>query len=194
MKAEGIGLLSALLASTCCVVPVGLAVLGLGSLGVASWIEAYHWHFTAAAIVLLSVAWSYFLRERSHAKALAAELPNERTTKSSLAFATAVVAFFLGLNVYAAIGGGRAAVPAIAGADAGEVITIPVRGMSCVSCEYPIESNLRRIDGVLEAEASAGRSDVIVKTRHGAVSLEAIGEAIRAAGYEPDLAAAARQG
>jgi len=66
--------------------------------------------------------------------------------------------------------------------------------MSCVSCEWPIESNLKKLDGVLEADASAARSNVTVKVRPGAVSLDAIVAAVRAAGYEPDLAAAKREG
>ena len=199
MKAERIGYASAFLASTCCVVPVGLAVLGLGSLGVGSWIGAYHWHLTAAAAVLLGIAWFYFLREKRRAEAIAANVPNEGTTKASLSLASAIVAAFVALNVYTAIGsgaGGGAMLPAAAGVGAAEaaeeVITIPVRGMSCVSCEYPIESNVKNIDGVLEADASAERSDLIVKMRRGAVSLEAIAEAVRAAGYEAELDRARR--
>ena len=189
MKARPIAYLSALLASTCCVVPVGLALLGLGGLGVGSWIGAYHWYFTAAAIVVLGIAWGYFLRGRRRARACACELTNESATRRSLIVASAVVAFFLALNVSTAVGG-RSGPPAVSSAAATEFITVPVRGMSCVACEYPIESNLKRIDGVLEANASAVESNVTVKARPGTVSLEAIAKAIRSAGYEPDLAAA----
>lgn len=191
MKAQNLGFASAILASTCCVVPLGLALLGLGSLGLGSFIGAYHWYLTAGAVALLAVAWGYFLREKRRMEALASDLKNERTTRTSLSIATAIVAFFLGLNVYTALGA-RGGSPVLSEASAGEVITMPVRGMSCVSCEYGIESNLKKIDGVLEAKASAAKSNVTVKVKPGAVGLEAISNAVRAAGYEPEVSAAKR--
>jgi len=192
MKVERLGFLSALLASTCCAVPLGLALLGLGGLGLGSVIGAYHWYLTAGAVALLLGAWGYFLRERRRMDALASDLKNERSTRTSLTFASVVVGFFVALNVYAALGTSGPAGPAPA--VAAETLTLPVRGMSCVSCEWPIESNLKKLDGVLEADASAARSNVTVKVRPGAVSLDAIVAAVRAAGYEPDLAAAKREG
>lgn len=195
MKAENLGFASAILASTCCVVPVGLALLGLGSLGVGSFIGTYHWYLTGAAVALLGVAWGYFLREKRRMYGLGSDLKNERTTSASLAFASVIVGIFLALNAYTAIGGGSGSPsPAVVASQAGEIITIPVRGMTCVSCEYGIESNVRRVDGVLEADASAQKQNVVVRAKPGAVKLDAIGKAIRAAGYEPDLGAASRQG
>lgn len=191
MRAEKLGFASAILASTCCVVPLGLALLGLGSLGLGSFIGAYHWYLTGGAIALLAVAWGYFLREKRRMEALASVLKNEQTTRASLTFATAIVGFFLTLNVYAALGA-RGADPVLSEASAGEVITLPVRGMSCVSCEYGIESNLKAVAGVLEAKASAAKSNVTVRVKPGAVKLEAIANAVRAAGYEPEVSAVNR--
>lgn len=192
MKAEPIAYLSVLLASTCCAVPVGLALLGLGSLGVGSRIGPYHWYFTGAAMVLLGIAWAYFLREKRRAEACACELTNERTTRNSLIVASVVVAFFLALNVSTALSGANGRL--VSSAVATELITVPVRGMSCVACEYPIESNLKKIDGVLEASASAAASSVTVRATPGTVSLDAIARAVRSAGYEPDVSAARRGG
>lgn len=191
MKAEPIAYLSALLASTCCVVPVALALLGLGSLGVGSWIGPYHWYFTAAAVVALGIAWDYFLREKRRAQACACGLTNERATRRSLIVASVIVLFFVALNVSTVLGGRNGPAP-VSSAEATELITLPVHGMSCVACEYPIESNLRKIEGVVEAKASAAENRVTVKARPGTVSLEAIARAVRSAGYEPDLPAAQR--
>lgn len=192
MKAERLGLLSAILASTCCVVPVALALIGLGSLGVGSLIGAYHWYLTGGALGLLLLAWAYFWREQRRLKGLGADLKNERATRASLMLASALVGVFFGLNVYTAVGASR--VPAAAAAGPGEVITVPVRGMDCVACQIPIESNLKRIPGVLEAHASAAHGNAVVRVRPGTLNLEAIGSAIRAAGYTPDLSAAKRAG
>jgi copper chaperone CopZ len=170
---------------------LGLALLGLGGLGLGSVIGAYHWYLTAGAVALLVGAWGYFLREKRRMEALASDIKNERTTRASLTFASVIVGFFVALNVYAALGTGGPAGPAPS--IAAETLTLPVRGMSCVSCEWPIESNLKKLDGVLEADASAAHSNVTVKVRPGAVSLDAIAAAVRAAGYEPEIPAAKRE-
>jgi mercuric ion transport protein len=195
MKAERLGMISAILASTCCTVPLGLALVGLGGLGLGSVIGAYHWYLTGGAVALLSLAWWYFLREKRRMEALASDIKNERTTRASLTFASVIVGFFVVLNVYAALGtsGSPGASQAVA-TDAADIITLPVRGMSCASCEWPIESNLKKIDGVLDADASAARGNVVVKAKTGGVSLDAVAAAIRAAGYEPDLAAVKHEG
>lgn len=192
MKAERLGVLSAILASTCCAVPLGLALLGLGGLGLGSVIGAYHWYLTGGAVAVLAGAWGYFLREKRRMEALASDIKNERTTRTSLTFASVIVGFFVALNLYTALGvGGQ---PVIADTSAGEVITVPVRGMDCVACQGPIESNLKKIAGVIEAHASAAHGNVTVKVKPGAVPLNTIAGAIRAAGYEPDVTAAKREG
>ncbi len=190
MKAERIAYLSALLASTCCAVPLGLAVVGLGSLGVGSWIGPYHWYFTGAAGVLLVIAWGYFVRERRRAEACSCELTNAHALRSLMA-ASGVVAVFLALNLSTALSGTKEPPASFAGAT--ELITLPVQGMSCVACEYPIESNLTKIDGVLEANASAAAGTVTVKARPGTVMLDAIAGAVRSAGYGADVSAAQRE-
>ncbi|MFQ5666897.1 MAG: heavy-metal-associated domain-containing protein [Candidatus Binatia bacterium] len=192
MKAKRLGFISAILASTCCVVPVGLALLGLGSLGAGSFIGAYHWYLTGGAVGLLAIAWAYFLRKKWQRVACASDEKNERATRGSLMFASVIVGLFVGLHLFSAVAG-SGGTPTLTSTTAGTVITLPVRGMTCVSCELAIESNLRKLDGVLAADASVAQSNVTVRMKPGAVSLDAIAAAIRAAGYKPDVAAAQRR-
>ncbi len=192
MKAKELGFLSAIVASTCCALPLGLALLGLGGLGLGSAIGGYHWHLIAAAVLLLAAAWGYFLRERRRMQALGADVKNERTTRTSLVLATAIVGAFAFLHLYTALAAGRG--PAIADAGPGEVITLPVRGMDCPACQLSIEANLRKIPGVIEAHASAAKGVVVVKAKPGAVSLAAIAAAVRAAGYEPAVEPIGQEG
>lgn len=191
MKAERLGFLSAILASSCCVLPLSLALVGLGGLGLGSLIGTYHWYLTAAAVALLGAAWWYFLHEKGRLDAIACDVKNGRTTRLSLIVASAIVGFFLALNGYTALGGGGALV--VSAASAGEVITVPAKGMNCVTCQGPIESNVKKLTGVLEAHASAAQGNVTVRVQPGAVSLDAIAAAIRAAGYEPVPGAAKRE-
>lgn len=191
MKVRLLGLASAVLASTGCVVPLGLALAGLGSLGFGSLVGPYHWYFTGGAVALLALAWWGFFREREENEACDCDSERISRTQSSLVVASVAVAFFLALNVSTRFVP-RSLSPASAEA-AVEVITVPVRGMSCVLCERPIESSVEHVQGVLEADASAARNEVTVKAKRGAVSLERIAAAIRAAGYEPEIAESGRE-
>jgi copper chaperone CopZ len=62
---------------------------------------------------------------------------------------------------------------------------IPIEGMTCSSCVSRITRALRKIDGVESVKVDLGSDSAIVGFDGGRTSLEVIGGAIRAAGYEP---------
>src|SRR5437660_8844222 len=61
MKAKFAGILSALLATTCCVGPLVLVAIGLGS--GAAFLGRYQWLFLIGGIAVLTWAWAKYLRE-----------------------------------------------------------------------------------------------------------------------------------
>lgn len=199
MKAGKIGALAAALASACCVGPLLLAALGLGSLGLGTALGRYHWVLQGAAVVGLTLAWYLFLREKRRMYALASEMRNERTTRRMLSAATAIVVAFLGLNLYTAARAGlstpaaleeaRAGQKAVSNqaAAAGALIRLPVEGMSCYTCELSVESKLKGLPGVLEARASAPDKSVTVRYDPRRVTLRQMVQAVGAAGYQARL-------
>lgn len=50
MKAKKLGIFSAILASICCLGPLILVLIGLGSLGIGAVISRYHWWFLGGGI------------------------------------------------------------------------------------------------------------------------------------------------
>lgn len=71
-------------AAACCVLPLALAAIGVGSAGLSSLVP-FHWPLTIAAILLVAAGWLFFLRKRqacARDATCAAALP----AKSSLAF------------------------------------------------------------------------------------------------------------
>lgn len=188
MKAENLGILSAVLASSCCVIPLALVVLGLGSLGLGSVLGTYHWYLESAAVAVLAVAWWVFLREKRRLEGLAAEVKNERLTHTTLTFASLVVVLFLGMNLYAAVQASFSSpTAATQGGTVQAALTIPVEGMSCVTCEIPIEANLKKLPGVHSAKASSAQGTVIVHYDPLKVTVQHMAEAISAAGYRAKL-------
>lgn len=188
MKAENLGILSAVLASSCCVIPLALVMLGLGSLGLGSVLGTYHWYLEGAAVAVLAVAWWVFLREKRRLEGLAAEVKNERLTLTTLSFASLVVVLFLGVNLYAAVQASFSSPRATAQGDTVQAaLTIPVEGMSCVTCEVPIEAKLKKLPGVHSAKASAAQGAVTVHYDPLKVTVQQMAEAIGAAGYRAKL-------
>jgi copper chaperone CopZ len=190
-KAGTLGALSAVLASACCGVPLALISLGLGGLGLGSFLGTYHWHFTAAGALLLGAAWFVFFREKAKLASAGAEIRNSRLTPALLAVATAAVLGFGGLSVASALGLSTKArdVGQASSGSSGELaqVVLPVEGMTCVTCEWGIEKALGGLEGVAEAKASASESKVLVRYEPGKVTLERMIEAVDSTGYKASM-------
>src|SRR5438132_3378957 len=63
MKAKQAGILSAVLASACCIGPLLLVAIGVSSGAV--WVGRYHWFFLIGGIAVLIWAWAKYLREKT---------------------------------------------------------------------------------------------------------------------------------
>ena len=65
-----------------------------------------------------------------------------------------------------------------------ELVRIPIEGMTCSSCVSRITRALRKVDGVESVKVDLASDSAIVGFDGERTSLEVIGGAIRAAGYE----------
>jgi len=186
-----LGGLSAILASACCGLPLLLLAVGLGSLGLGSFLGTYHWYFTGAGAALLAAAWVVFLRERSRLRARGSWIRRAWVVPALLAVATAAVVGFGGLNVASALGLGSKArdVRQASSGPHGELaqVVLPVKGMSCVTCEWGIEKALGELDGVVEAKASSSEQKVLVSYQAGKVTFEQMIRAVNATGYQASM-------
>src|SRR3989304_3377767 len=98
--------LSAVLASACCGLPLLLLAVGLGGLGLGSFLGTYHQYFTGAGVLLLAGGWFVFSREKARLRAAGQEIRHARVTPGLLAGATAAVLGFGGLHAARALGAG----------------------------------------------------------------------------------------
>lgn len=80
-------------AAACCVLPLGLAALGVGAGGLAAFVPL-HWPMTIAAALAVGLGWFLYLRKRRacSADATCAVAPPTRTTLVMLSLATLFVA------------------------------------------------------------------------------------------------------
>lgn len=69
-------------------------------------------------------------------------------------------------------------------------VTLDVQGMTCSSCEYKVESALKKVDGVAKVKANYAESNAEVEFDPQIVSVEKLVEAVNEIGYSakaPDL-------
>jgi len=184
MKADKLGLLSALFASVCCVTPLLLVLLGLGSLGIGAVLGRFHWWFLGAALILLTAAWRRSFQERGRCATARCEMASGTPTRWTLLVASLVVAAFAGLNVYTFASQRQQTAP-LPGSPAGTAtaVVIPVAGMTCLTCELTIESGLKRLPGVQYADARVTDQTVSVRYDPVQISLDNIVETIHKTGY-----------
>ncbi len=64
-------------------------------------------------------------------------------------------------------------------------ITIQVDGMSCNHCKMAVESELKKVAGIINAEVNLADKSVKVLLEDENLSIEALYEAIKEAGFEP---------
>lgn len=183
MKAEKLGVLSALFASVCCVTPLILVLLGLGSLGIGAALGRFHWWFLGAALVFLTVAWRRYFQERRRCTTEQCEMASGTPIRWTLLVASIVVAAFAGLNVYTFASQHRQTASASAGSATATEVIIPVEGMTCLTCELTVESSLKKLPGVQSADARVAEQAAYVQYNTAQIGLDDIVEAINKTGY-----------
>lgn len=182
MKAKGLGILSALTASICCLGPLLLIVLGLGGLEFGALLGKYHWYFIPAAGLLLGFGWYGYFKEKKSCESAHCRMQGKNMTRNILTIATLVVMTFTALNVYTYANG----VSKESLSNSGVQISIPVKGMSCFTCEITVQQALKKLPGIVDVKASAKDGVVLVSYNPQKTSLNQIIETIDKTGYKAE--------
>src|SRR6266699_2744724 len=183
MKAKYAGILSAVLGSICCVGPLLLIVLGLGT--GAAIIGRYHWIFVGAAIVVLVWAWTKHFREKAQCACEHRAMYGRRISLLTLIVASVIVVAFAALNISSYAFPGSPA--PVSQSPTFQRIVIPVEGMSCATCEVAVRHALKRIDGVKSAHVSVATKTATVDYDAAKTNTEQLVAAINFKGYRASL-------
>ena len=185
MKAKQAGILSAILASACCIGPLLLVVIGVSSW--AALVGRYHWFFLIAGMAVLTWAWAKYLREKTVCDCEHKAMGGRRSAIVTLLITTALVIGFAGLNISRYVFG---SVPPAAENQLPNGLSrsvISVDGLSCVACEIPVRHALRRIEGVKAIYVSAATKTATVDYEPGKTNPERLAAAINSTGYRASL-------
>ena len=158
----GIGLLTAITASLCCITPV-LAFIA-GASGVAatfSWLEPFRPYLIGLTVLILGFAWYQKLKPRSAEEIACAceedEKPSFWQSKKFLSIVTLFAGLMLAFPSYAHIfypSPNSQNLPIVNGQDTTRQMTINVKGMTCAGCEAHIENAVAQLPGVKMVTAS----------------------------------------
>jgi len=162
MKAKQAGIVAAILAATCCVGPLLLVAIGVGSAAV--FVGRYHWFFLIGGIGVLTWAWAKYLREKTVCHCENKPRGGRRSRMLTLLIATLLVLGFAGLNVsrYVFASAPLAQQTQTQLANGLDRVVISVEGLTCLACEIPVRHALRRIDGVRSVQVNAGTKTATV--------------------------------
>ena len=185
MKAKQAGILAVILGSACCIGPLLLVAVGVGSGTV--FIGRYHWFFIIAALAVLTWAWAKYLREKTVCDCEHKAMRGQRGAIVTLLITTALVIGFAGLNISRYVFASVAGAPQTQLANGLSRTVISVDGLSCVACEIPVRHALRRIDGVRLIQVNAGTKTARVEYEAAKTNPEQLVAAINSTGYRATL-------
>ena len=183
MRAKSAGILAAVLGSICCIGPLLLVAIGLGSGAV--FVGRYHWFFLIGGIAVLTWAWAKYLRETTICDCEHKPVAGRGSGMFALLVATLLVLGFTGLNLsrYVFASPPIAAPTHAQRANGLDRIVISVEGLSCVACEIPVRHALRRIDGVKSVDVNAATKTATVDYEPTKVNPVQLVAAINSTGY-----------
>ncbi|MBI4613738.1 MAG: copper ion binding protein [Planctomycetes bacterium] len=190
---------SAILSSACCWLPLVLIAFGASAAGVSGFFEAYRFYLLGGTgLFLASGFYLVYVRKERCSPGEACAVPNprlRRLNKIMLWVATAVVLAFALFPNYVGYLLGSGNPQALAAASvSGESQTYRIEGMTCEACAVTLREQLGKVPGVARAEVSFEQKTARVVFIEGEPrpSDEAIRAAIQQAGYSGTSVASSR--
>jgi len=201
MKKENVfmggGIVVAIASSLCCVLPLIAVIFGLGAFGVASAFETLRPFFLVLAFAAVGYAFYgvYFRREECAPGESCTTKPVNKINQLSLWIASVVIVAFALAPYYTGYIATAITTPRIPATESAPVVApdetaakktvvFNIRGMTCEACETHIEVPLRKLHGIISAEADYKKHNVTVVYDSAQVTIEKIKETITATGYE----------
>ncbi len=182
---------AAFVASLCCLGPLLLGGLGLGTALVATFAPLRP-YFLALSAILLAVGFYLVYRKQEpvqacEGEACAPRAPGRRAAKAMLWLATLAV---LALAFFPKYGGklaGASAVPAAAKTAALETSELKITGMECEVCASVIQRKLLETPGVAKAQVEYPAGHATVQFDPSQTSPEKLVEVVNSTGYKASL-------
>ncbi|TBW26986.1 mercuric transport protein MerTP [Gramella sp. KN1008] len=183
----GVGILTGIASSLCCIAPILAIAAGTGSMaGAFAWLEPFRWPLVAVSIVALGFAW--YLNLKSTDDDCGCESNFRFSFFQSRKFLSGVTVFVilsLAFPYYA-----QAFYPS----DEKEVVFVQekniqmvefsVSGMTCTGCEGHVKSEVNKLNGIVTCKVSYEEGNTVVEFDSTRTNVEEVKTAIERTGYK----------
>lgn len=184
----GTTIITAIAASLCCITPV-LALIA-GTSGIAStfsWVEPFRPHLIALTILILAIAWYQKLKPKK--KDIDCECEDEKpkfiNSKKFLLLVTLFAGLMLAFPYYTQIFYPNTNKEVVYVSESNVIkVEYNINGMTCTGCEVHIESEVNKLDGIIEVKANHEKANTIVKYDKTKVTTKEIEDAVGKTGYK----------
>lgn len=191
MQSGKISLLSAIFASTCCVVPLmllGVSLLGLGAVGlsgVSTFVGSIKWIIMPIAIIGLAFSYYKFFKEKRACEQYACQMVGKKTNLILLAISTVIVSAFLIFSIYPYLSASQKIISNPS--DNFEQVSLNIKGMTCATCAITAQKALESVPGVQKAWVSLKDNMGIVNFDPSKVKEEQLLHALGKVGYKAEV-------
>lgn len=182
--------IAAIAASSCCIGPLVVAMLGVGGAGAFAVLGAYRPHILVVTAALLGAGFYFTYRKPAPANgdACGCEKPKtNRIGRIGLWVATALVILFAAAPTVLAKVAARSSHPAVASSASVQSAELHVQGMDCEACAVHIRAELLKVGGFHDLKLDLGKQTILVSYEPSPGRLEAYAKAINDLGYEATL-------
>lgn len=94
------GVVAALLASACCILPLVLIFTGIAGAGIMMSMMQYEWLTLPLGVIGLVAAWGHYFREKRRCETQACRFVGRRMNQAMLGFGTLVIVIALLLKIF----------------------------------------------------------------------------------------------
>ena len=185
----GASLVTALLASVCCLGPVVLSTLGLSALGVSAAFQPLRPYLLGVTALLLSVGF-YFAYFRqpvcAPGETCAVQNPKLRRANRGLLWVATLAVLTVALfpTYVGSLFAGSTTPVESASADEASTVTLQIEGMTCGACTISVQQALAGVPGVQSAAVSYEEGKAVIAVDAASTpSMDSLIQAVEQTGY-----------
>ena len=187
-KLIGTTIITAIAASLCCITPVLALIAGTSGIATTfSWIEPFRPYLIAITVALLAIVWYQKLKPKKEEIDCECEDDNPKfiNSKKFLFLITLFTGLMLAFHNYSEVffPSDKKEVVYVSESDV-NVVEYKISGMTCAGCEVHIESEVNKLDGIIEVKANYENGNTIVKFDKRKVTNNEIEVAVGKTGYK----------
>lgn len=191
MQSGKMSFFSAILASTCCTVPLillGISLLGIGAWGlsgVSTFLGSIKWILMPIAVAGLGFSFYKFFKEKKACEGGACQMIGKKTNIILLTLSTVLVSTFLVFSIYPYLSAGEQDTFSLD--DNLTQVSLNIKGMTCATCAITAQKALESVAGVEKVWVSLKENKGVVNLDPQQVKEEQLIQALGKVGYKAEI-------